>query len=140
MAWLSMREDPMKFLVPAGRFLFSLIFVIASFGHFQAATVQYAASQGVPFPGILVPASGVLALLGGISIMVGFQARFGALFLVAFLIPVTIMMHNFWMVTDPMMHQIQMTMFLKNLSMLGGALLVAYHGAGPYSVDNWHRK
>ena len=54
---------------------------------------------------------------------------------VAFLAPVTLMMHNFWAVTDPMMHQLQMVMFLKNLALIGGALTFAVHGAGAYSLD-----
>lgn len=45
------------------------------------------------------------------------------------------MLHAFWKVTDPMMAQIQMGMFMKNVSMLGGALLIAYFGAGPLSLD-----
>jgi putative oxidoreductase len=55
--------------------------------------------------------------------------------LVAFLIPVTLMMHNFWAVKDAMMAQVQMAMFMKNLSMLGGALAFFYFGAGPVSLD-----
>jgi len=54
---------------------------------------------------------------------------------VLFLIPVTFMMHKFWTVSDPMMAQIQMVMFMKNVSMLGGALLISYFGAGPFSLD-----
>lgn len=45
------------------------------------------------------------------------------------------MMHAFWNVPNPMMRQIQMAMFMKNVAMLGGALLVAYWGAGPVSLD-----
>jgi putative oxidoreductase len=59
----------------------------------------------------------------------------GAAFLVAFLVPVTLSMHAFWAVKDPMMAQIQMAMFMKNVGLLGGALLVAHFGAGPYSLD-----
>ena len=44
-------------------------------------------------------------------------------------------MHNFWAVKDPMMAQMQMIMFLKNLSMLGGAFLISQFGAGPWSLD-----
>jgi putative oxidoreductase len=54
---------------------------------------------------------------------------------VLFLIPVTLMMHKFWAVTDPMTAQIQMIMFMKNVSMLGGALLTTQFGAGPFSLD-----
>lgn len=125
----------MKYLVLLARILFSALFFISSFSHFSAGTIAYAAAQGVPFAGFLVPASGVLALVGAISIIIGYKARWGALALVAFLVPVTAMMHNFWAVTDPMMHQMQFLMFMKNLSMLGGAILIAYFGSGPLSID-----
>ncbi|HXH19695.1 MAG TPA: DoxX family protein [Chitinophagales bacterium] len=44
-------------------------------------------------------------------------------------------MHNYWAVTDPAMAQIQQAMFMKNISMLGSALLIAYFGSGPFSLD-----
>ena len=55
--------------------------------------------------------------------------------LVLFLIPVTLMMHKFWGISDPQAAQMQMIMFMKNLSMLGGALLITQFGAGPASID-----
>jgi putative oxidoreductase len=79
--------------------------------------------------------SGVIATLGAISIILGFKARWGAWLIVLFLIPVTLMMHDFWTVTDPQMRGMQMAMFMKNISMLGGALLITYFGSGPLSVD-----
>jgi putative oxidoreductase len=45
------------------------------------------------------------------------------------------MMHNFWAVTDPVTHHIERAMFLRNLTMLGGALLISYYGADPLSLD-----
>lgn len=123
-------------VVLPGRIFYSLIFIVASFNHFSANTVAYAASHGVPMASVFVPLSGVLAFLGGASILLGYQARWGAGMLIIFLIPVTIMMHNFWTVSDPFGHEIQVTMFLKNLSMLGGAFEVFYYGAGPLSLDS----
>src|SRR5438128_3247557 len=76
-----------RYIVLAGRILFSTIFIIASAGHFQQLTIDFATSRGVPLAGLLVPLSGVMALMGGLSILVGFQARLGAWVLVAFLIP-----------------------------------------------------
>jgi uncharacterized membrane protein YphA (DoxX/SURF4 family) len=76
-----------------------------------------------------------MALAGGLSILVGWRARAGAWLLVLFLVPVKLAMHAFRAVTDPMMRMMQMAMFMKNLAMLGGALLVAYWGAGPVSLD-----
>ena len=55
--------------------------------------------------------------------------------LIAFLVPVTLSMHAFWAVKDPMMAQMQFSMFMKNLGLLGGALLLTHFGAGPYSID-----
>jgi putative oxidoreductase len=108
---------------------------MSSFGHFSPQVIGYAAQQGVPLAGLLVPLSGLIALVGGLSILFGYRARIGAWLLVLFLVPVTLMMHRFWDVADPMMAQIEQSMFMKNLSMLGGALLIAYFGAGPFSLD-----
>ncbi|HLK05551.1 MAG TPA: DoxX family protein [Candidatus Acidoferrum sp.] len=122
-------------VVVLGRLLFAAIFVMAGFNHFNRQTIGYAASQGVPLASIAVPLSGVLAILGGLSILLGYRAKLGAWLIVLFLVPVTLMMHKFWTVTDPMMAQVQMVMFMKNVSMLGGALLISQFGAGPFSLD-----
>jgi putative oxidoreductase len=122
-------------VVLAGRVLFSLIFIFASLGHFSHQEIAYAAQQGVPLASISVPFSGVMALLGGLSILLGYRAKWGAWLLIIFLIPVTLMLHNFWAVKDPMMAQIQIAMFMKNVSMIGGALLITQFGAGPLSLD-----
>jgi putative oxidoreductase len=122
-----------------GRLLFALIFVVAGASHFSKQTVGFAASQGVPLAAIAVPLSGVLAIAGGLSILLGYRARIGAWLIVLFLVPVTLMMHKFWTVTDPMMAQIQMILFMKNVSMLGGALLISQLGAGPLSLDTRRR-
>ena len=125
----------MKIIVLLGRFLFSFIFILSGVHHFSGGTVAYAANQGVPYASFLVPASGILAMLGGLSILFGFRARVGAWMLVLFLIPVTFVMHNWWDVTDPMLRQMQMANFNKNMALLGGALIVAYYGSGAWSID-----
>ena len=122
-------------VVVLGRFWFALIFLMAGANHFNKQTIGYAASQGVPLASVAVPLSGVLAIVGGLSILLGYRARLGAWLIVLFLIPVTLMMHKFWAVQDPMMAQIQMILFMKNVSMLGGALLISQFCAGPFSLD-----
>jgi putative oxidoreductase len=122
-------------VVALGRLLFSVIFLMSSFGHFSAKTIGYAASQGVPLAQIAVPASGLLALAGGLSVLLGYRAKIGAWLLVLFLVPVTFMMHRFWGISDPQAAQMQMINFMKNISMLGGALLISQFGAGPASLD-----
>ena len=122
-------------VVVLGRFFFVLIFLLASPNHFSKQTIAFAASQGVPLASILVPLSGVLGIAGGLSILLGYRAKLGAWVIVLFLVPVTLLMHKFWTVTDPMMWQLQMILFMKNVSMLGGALLISQFGAGPFSLD-----
>jgi len=125
----------MRYVVLAGRILFALIFITASPRHFSKEGIQHAADLGVPLAGVAVPISGVLALAGGLSIALGYKTRWGAWALVAFLIPVTLMMHAFWKLQDPASAHIQQAMFAKNLSMLGAALMIAYFGSGPRSID-----
>jgi putative oxidoreductase len=125
----------MRFAALAGRQLFSMIFIIASAGHFGSQTMEAAARHGVPWPELLVPISGVIALVGGLSVFLGLYTRFGTWLLVIFLVPVTLMMHNFWAAPDPMTFQLERAMFLKNVALLGGALLINYFGADPLSLD-----
>jgi putative oxidoreductase len=82
-----------------------------------------------------VPLSGVIALLGGLSILLGYRAKVGAWLIVLFLIGVT-PLHKFWGISNPMMQQLQAAMFMKNLAMLGGALLITQFGSGPWSLDS----
>lgn len=125
----------LRYIVPVGRVLFAAIFVMAGLSHYSAETIGYAAQLGLPLASVLVPASGIVALLGSVSILLGYRARLGAWLLVLFLVPVTLTIHAFWRIEDPMMAQMDQAMFMKNLSMLGGALLIAYFGAGPVSLD-----
>ncbi|HEY6100739.1 MAG TPA: DoxX family protein [Anaeromyxobacter sp.] len=128
-------RSAIRFIVPVGRVLFAAIFVASGPGHFSQNMVGYAAAQGVPMAKLAVPVAGILALLGGLGIALGYRARLGAWLLVIFLVPVTLYMHAFWGVKDPQMAMMQQVSFMKNVSMLGGALLLAYFGAGPVSLD-----
>ena len=127
---------PLRYLVPVGRILFALIFIVAAPRHFTAEGAQHAAELGLPGAFVLVPVSGIMALLGGLSVAVGYKARCGAWMLAAFLIPVTLTMHAFWRLQDAVAIHIQQAMFAKNLSMLGAALLISQFGAGAFSVDD----
>ena len=131
----SVSIDHQSLLAPIGRALFAAIFVAGGFQHFSGTTIQYAAAQGLPMANILVPAAGALSIAGGLCILLGFHARLGAWLIVLFLVPVTFTMHAFWSVEDPAARAIQQAMFMKNLAMLGGAMLIAYWGAGAFSLD-----
>ena len=126
----------MKYITLLGRVLYSSIFVMSAPGHFKAGEIAYAAGSGVPMAKILVPLSGAIALLGGLSVLLGYKAKCGAWLLVVFLVPVTLMMHKFWGIPDPMAAQMQMAHFMKNVSMAGAALLITQFGSGPASLSD----
>jgi putative oxidoreductase len=130
---------PKGAIVLIGRFFFALIFLMSGSNHFSPQTIAYAASQGVPLASIAVPLSGIIAMAGGLSILLGYRAKIGAWLIVLFLVPVTLMMHNFWTMHDPTTAQMNMIMFMKNMAMLGGALLISQFGSGPLSLDNRKR-
>ncbi|NIG55184.1 DoxX family protein [Chitinophaga sp. Cy-1792] len=125
----------MKIVLLLGRILFALIFVFSGFNHALGAGIDYAAAAGVPAAAFLVRVAGVLALAGGLSVLLGFKARTGAILLVIFLVPVTLYMHKFWGITDPAAAQMQMAMFMKNVALTGACLIIAYFGSGPASID-----
>jgi putative oxidoreductase len=122
-------------LVLIGRILFSALFLAAAPRHFTAEAAQHAADLGVPLARLAVPVSGVLAIAGGLSMLLGYHARFGAWVLIAFLVPVTAMMHAFWRLDDPAAVHVQQAMFAKNVALIGACLLIAGAGAGSLSLD-----
>jgi len=117
-----------------GRVALGTIFIFSGFGKLMAwsGTAAYSASKGVPQ--ILLVIATALELLGGISVVTGFKARWGALALLVFLVPVTLVFHGFWGLPADQ-QQAQMVEFLKNLSIGGGLLIVLGRGAGACSID-----
>ena len=124
----------MKITALAGRLLFSLIFLLSGFTLFSAASIGYAASQGLPLANVLVPISGVLSVLGALSIILGYKTRIGAAMIAVFLVPVTLLFHPFWAVADPGARQTEMIEFMKNMSMLGGSLIILTTTLRPSTV------
>ncbi len=118
-----------------GRLSFVLIFLMSGPRHFTGQVIAYAAAQGVPLASIAVPLSGIIALAGGVSVLLGYKAKIGAWLIVLFLAAVTPMLHKFWLATDPMMFQMQFAMFMKNVSMLGAAIFISQVGSGSWSLD-----
>jgi putative oxidoreductase len=134
-------------LVVLGRFLYALIFLFGGASHFSKQTIAYAATQGVPLASIAVPLSGIFAIAGGLSILLGYRAKLGAgpimLFLVRtilFLVRTILMMDRFWAMHDPLMARMHMALFKENVALIGGALLISQFGAGPLSVDAWRTR
>jgi putative oxidoreductase len=120
----------------AGRILLALIFVIAGYGKIGnfAGTAAYMASQGLPMSDVLLVITIAIELGGGLMIMLGWKARWAALAIFLFIIPTTLMFHQFW-AADAAQVQNQMNHFLKNLAIMGGMLYIVAHGPGPFSLD-----
>ena len=114
----------------AGRILLALIFVMAGIGKLSdpAGTAGYMAAMGVPT--ILLWPTIALELLGGIAIIIGFQTRIVAIALAVFCIVSGVIFHSNFA------DQTQMIMFLKNLGLAGGFLLLATTGATALSLDS----
>ena len=112
------------------RIFMGQIFLIAGIGKISAyaGTAGYMAAMGVP--GGLLPLVIALEVLGGLAIIVGWQTKWAAMALAAFsIIAALIFHHNF-------ADQIQMIMFMKDIAMTGGLMLLSVYGAGAYSIDN----
>jgi putative oxidoreductase len=125
----------MAFISFLGRILLTVVFFASVPAHFGPVDLGYAKAAGVPFATLVVPATGVLALIGSISVLLGYKTKLGAWLLILFLVPVTLTMHKFWATTDAGMAQLQMGMFLRNVSIIGGLLVVTQLGGGPWSLD-----
>lgn len=131
----------MQTLAPAlsvlARLLLTAVFILSAFNKITgfSGTQGYMAAKGMPATGFLLAGAIVFLLVGGFSVLLGYKARIGALLLIIFLVPATLIFHNFWAVA-PEEAQGQMIHFMKNLGLLGGLLHIAANGAGPGSLDS----
>ena len=118
-------------LILVGRILISILFILAGFGKLTAigGTAGYFGSLGLPLPTVTAVVVGLVELLGGLAILVGFQTRIAALVIALFTIGATLVAHLDF--ADGM----QVLMLQKNLAITGGLLVLAAAGAGALSID-----
>ena len=109
----------------AGRAIAGCFFLMNGFNHFAKLSMMtgYAKSKSIPAPAVAVGGTGVLLLLGGASLLLGYHPTIGAGLLVIFLLGTSFGIHNFWSVQDPMAKMGEMTHFLKNMALLGLVLM-----------------
>ena len=121
----------------AGRVLICLVFVLSGISKVMAYSmmVGYAASKGLPMANIALGVAAAIEILGGLAILAGFHTKVVAWLLFVFLIPTTLLFHNFWTMQG-MERMDNQAHFLKNLAIMGGLLFLAANGAGGYSVDS----
>jgi putative oxidoreductase len=126
-----------KFLPLIARILLALPFIPSGVGKIFDfdGTAKMMASEGMPLVSLFLVGAIVLEIFGGLSLLLGFKARWGALLLVVFLIAATAIFHDVWTFQGTE-QQAQLIQFFKNLGLLGGLTAIAAFGAGAYSVDN----
>ena len=113
-------------LLIIGRIILGGFFIYSGVNHFIgfAMMTQYAKMKGVPFPAFAQGMTGLMLLLGGLSIVFGIYPFVGIVLLVAFLVPVSLMMHNFWRLEDPQLKMADKINFMKNMPLLGALLML----------------
>ena len=110
----------------AGRVLLGGFFIVSGLRHFQHLPMMagFTGSKGVPSPKLAVMVSGLMIILGGISILLGVWPHWGIALVTLFLLPVTFLMHQYWKHTDPMMRINDQVNFMKNLAILGASWML----------------
>jgi putative oxidoreductase len=119
-----------------GRILIAVMFVISGYGKLTGfdGTVGYIASKGLPLPQVLAGVAILIELGGGLALILGWKTRWAALGFIVFLLVITPIFHNYWAVPPEQMMG-QKINFMKNVTILGGMLLLLGFGPGRFSVD-----
>jgi len=123
-------------LALAARILMSVLFLVAGFGKITgfAGTAGYIASKGLPLPQLGVVIAIVVEVGGALALLAGFQTRAVALVMAVFTVATGVFFHNFWALPAEMAG-VNQIMFMKNLSIAGGLLMLSAFGAGALSLD-----
>jgi putative oxidoreductase len=118
-----------------GRVLITAIFLISGYHKIVgfSAVSGMMAKMGMPMADLLLVGAIVCEFGGALMVLLGWNACLGALLLIVFTVPATLMFHNFWAV-DPAQYQNQFNHFMKNLAIIGALVYVMAAGSGPYSL------
>jgi putative oxidoreductase len=116
-------EMNIAFLI--GRIIFAMFWLMGSFNHFKNLNYmsEYAKARGTPSPKLAVGGTGVILLLGGLSMLLGVYPVVGIILLIVFLLGVSFQMHAYWKMDDAQMKQIDMINFTKNMALVGALLM-----------------
>jgi uncharacterized membrane protein YphA (DoxX/SURF4 family) len=123
---MAQHVDPLYAIIfLIGRIILGAFYLYNAWNHFTSTDMLqgYAGSKGIPSPRLAVQVSGALLAIAGITFILGFFPEIGVLSLVIFYVPVSFLMHNFWTIEDPQMKAGERVQFLKNMGLLGSALM-----------------
>ncbi|MCM2324409.1 MAG: DoxX family protein [Oligoflexia bacterium] len=124
-----------------GRVLLGSIFLISGLSKIPnwAATHQMMVESGMTLVPFFLTAATILEIGAGLAVLLGWKARESAAILFLYLVPVTLIFHDFWSMGGGE-RTLQTIMFLKNLSIMGGLLGEVAHGPGAFSMDAWKER
>ncbi len=131
-----MTSNLSSFAALVGRVLLAAMFVMAGvskIGGFDG-TVAYIATKGLPLPMLLAAGTVLLEIAGALALIIGWQARWAALALAAFTVIASVIFHAYWAMPTEQ-QAMQQLMFMKNMAVAGGMLMVFALGPGRLSVD-----
>jgi putative oxidoreductase len=124
-----------------GRFFLALIFLVSGYNKIMNwdGAIEHMTAFNIPWPEVLLPIAVAVEIVGALLLVLGLKAQWAALALVVFLIPTTYYFHAFWTLpSEGNERRTQMVLFLKNVAIAGGLIIVATRGAGPGSMDEKH--
>ena len=128
----------MNIVLLIGRIILGGFFLYGGIHHFTSLEYMagYAKMKGTPAPKAAVAGTGLLLVLGGLSLLLGALPMIGCILLLIFLFGVSPVMHNFWSIQDPQQRAGEMVNFTKNIA-LGGAVLMILTMPGPWPLSLW---
>lgn len=136
------KEKPFAVVDLLSRLFVGLIFVLSGVTKILGwgDVAGYMRAKALPIVPVLLVISILIEIIGGLALWFGVRTRTVALILLLYLIPVTLIFHQFWGLQG-MERQLQFVNFLKNIAIMGGLLGIANHGAGRWSIDSstYHR-
>ncbi|TMJ03469.1 MAG: DoxX family protein [Alphaproteobacteria bacterium] len=131
-----------SFLLLAGRVLMGWIFVESGFRKLigMDGFITSLTNRRVPYASVLGWIGAAVEFFGGIAILLGAWTRCAALAMIVFVIIATLIGHRYWEITEPAARRAQQSHFWKNVTIIGGFMLMLVTGAGRWSVDGWRRR
>ncbi len=131
-----MNDSYKAYVSLSGRILLALMFLVSGYGKLMnlEGTAGFIASGGLPAPALLAVVVGLLELLGALALIAGYRVRIAGLLLALFTIAASVVFHDYWSAPSAQQFVTQL-LFMKNMSVAGGMLLVSALGAGPFSLD-----
>jgi putative oxidoreductase len=131
-----------NFLLLAGRVLMGWIFVESGLRKLLGmdSFIMSLTNRRVPYAGVLGWIGAAVEFLGGVTLLLGAWTRCAALALIVFVIVATLIGHRYWDIAEPAARRMQQSHFWKNVTILGGFVLMLVTGGGRWSVDGWRRR